>query len=192
MSGSSGSSNGAGGAGQDLVGTIGPELPIGTYEEALTWVGRESSVLFGPMPVNECRITTYVALLQDGNRSYWDPRAYESVWNGRPAPPGMLLTWLMPLCWHPDGVEQVLPLATRVPLPGRTLINVEIDTEFHRPVFVGDWLNRTEQVTAVSDQKRTRLGVGHFVNSTAHYRDQTGFEVATESMQLFRFEPGEN
>jgi acyl dehydratase len=175
----------------DSIDALGPTLPIGTYEEALTWVGRESSVLFSPMPVNECRIRLYLALLRDGNRTYWDPRAMESVWAGRPAPPGMLLVWLMPLCWQPDGVEQVLPLATRVPLPGRTLINVETDTEFHRPVFVGDRLNRVETVTGVSERKRTRLGVGHFVNTVANYRDQAGVEVATEAMQLFRFEPGE-
>lgn len=176
----------------DSIDALGPTLPIGTYEDALAWVGRESSVLFAPMPVDECRIRLFVAPLRDGNRTYWDPRAMESVWAGRPAPPGMLLTWLMPLCWHPDGVEPVLPMVTRVPLPGRTLINVETDTEFHRPVFVGDWLNRVETVTGVSEQKRTRLGVGHFVNSVARYRDQAGVEVATESMQLFRFEPGES
>ena len=184
--------DGVGGdAGLDVVGAIGPKLPIGTYEEALTWVGRESTVLFSPMPVNECRIKTFVALLQDGNRSYWDPRAYESVWSGHPAPPGMLLTWLMPLCWHPDGAEKLLPLLTRVPLPGRTLINVETDTEFHRPVFIGDRLNRVERILGVSEEKRTRLGVGHFVSSVAHYRDQAGVEVATESMQMLRYEPGE-
>jgi acyl dehydratase len=176
-------------AGADTIDVSGPDLPIGTYEDALAWVGRESSVLFAPLPVEESRIRLFVAPLRDGNRTYWDPRAMESVWAGRPAPPGMLLTWLLSLCWHPDRIEPVLPMVTRVPLPGRTLINVEIDTEFHRPVFVGDRLNRVERITGVSEEKRTRLGVGHFVNSVAHYRDQSGIEVATESMQLFRFEP---
>jgi acyl dehydratase len=165
---------------------VDPQLPRGTYEEALTWVGRERAVQFAPMPVNEVRITLFVSMVRDANPAYWDPKSVP-VWAGRPAPPGMLLTWMMPLGWHPHGTKKVLPMCTEVPLPGDTLINVENETRFHRPIFVGDHVNVVDKVVSVSEEKQTRVGPGHFVETVATYRNQAGQLLATETLRLLRY-----
>lgn len=167
-----------------------PQLPRGAYEEALSWVGRERTVQFAPMAVNETRTKLFAAMLQDPNPSYWDPASTAATWGGVPAPPGLLISWLMPMGWRPDGAEKVLPMCTEVPLPGDSLINVENDTEFRRPIFLGDHLNVVDKVVSVSPEKETRLGPGHFVQTEATYRNQSGAVVAVETLRLLRFSAG--
>jgi acyl dehydratase len=166
---------------------VDPQLPTGTYEEALTWVGRERTVQFAPMPVNETRIKLFASMIRDPNPAYWDPEPVAPVWIGRPAPPGMLITWMIPMGWRPCGAKKVLPMCTEAPLPGDSLINVENETRFHRPVFVGDHINVVDRVVSVSEEKRTRLGPGHFVETVATYRNQAGHLLATETLRLLRF-----
>src|SRR4051794_27981513 len=94
---------------------VDPQLPRGTYDEALTWVGRERTVQFAPMPVNETRVKLFASMLRDANPAYWDPASTAAIWGRAPAPPGLLISWLMPMGWRPDGTEKVLPMCTEVP-----------------------------------------------------------------------------
>jgi acyl dehydratase len=163
-------------------------LPRGTYEEALGWVGRRRDLAVADGPIDGPMIRWYSSLLEDGNPSYWDEGWATERWGGMPTPFGLLLTWMMPLPWTPLGGDTTTVLATQVPLPGSTLINVGMSTVHHRPILVGERLGLREEVVKVSPEKRTRAGVGHFVVTAGTFLvgDE---EVATHTNTLLRFEP---
>lgn len=163
------------------------DLPLGTYEEALTWVGRERSVQFAEVPVNWPMIKVFASLIEDGNPAYWDEEMARSLWGGVVSPPAMLHAWLMPLQWRPQGADACTTLAAMVPLPGNTLINVSVETVYSCPMREGAHLNLTERILSVSPEKRSRLGPGHFVKSLGIYRDERGHELARHTNALFRY-----
>ncbi len=140
---------------------------------------------FAEVPVNWPMVKVFAALVEDGNRAYWDEN---NAWGGIIAPPGMLHVWLMELQWSPDGVGTPYPLCAMVPLPGDTLINTRTRTVFHAPMRVGDRLNMTERVESVSPEKTTRLGRGHFVTTLASYRNQHGDLLGEHTNVLLRYE----
>ncbi|EUA75199.1 metal-binding domain of MaoC dehydratase family protein [Mycobacterium xenopi 4042] len=90
------------------------------------------------------------------------------------APPALLMGWLIPPPWLPTGEPRRASIALRVPLPGTTFINAANDAEFPLPIVEGDRLTVIEQVVSVSPEKRTRLGVGHFVETLETYTRQDG------------------
>jgi acyl dehydratase len=161
----------------------------GSYEEGCKLLGVRSPVNFGPLPVETCRIAAYCALIEDANPSYWDQELSVRQW-GRPvAPPGMLQTWTLPAPWTPAGATKPDFMLMNVPLPGSSLINVSTEIVYHRPIYVGETLNFWDVATEISDEKETRLGIGHFVTTVAHFQNATGEPVATVTNVQFRFEP---
>jgi acyl dehydratase len=161
----------------------------GTYEEAKALVGKRSPVNFGTHPVSEARIAQYCALIEDANPSYWDAALSVQLW-GRPiAPPAMLQSWTMPLPWLPGREVELDFMLLKLPLPGTTIINVSTETLYHRPVYVGETVNFWDVATEISEEKTTRLGVGHFVTTVATYQNETGEKVATCTNVQFRFTP---
>jgi uncharacterized protein len=164
----------------------------GTYEDAQSWIGYTQEIEFGVVPVNEGMIKTFAALLEDGNPSYWDEDIAGRIWGGLISPPAMLHVWLMPLNWtpKPSPTTRVSSLSILVPLPGDTIINSSTDTRYFRPIRAGDRLNFVEQVTAVSPQKKTRLGTGHFVTTVGTYRTQAGKLVAVHTNVAVRYRSG--
>jgi acyl dehydratase len=162
----------------------------GTYEEAKALIGKRSPVNFGTHPVSEARIAQYCALIEDANPSYWDAALSAQLW-GRPvAPPAMLQSWTMPLPWLPGREVELDFMLLKLPLPGTTIINVSTETLYHRPAYVGETLNFWDVATEISEEKTTRLGVGHFVTTVATYQNEAGEKVATCTNVQFRFTPG--
>lgn len=161
----------------------------GPSSEGRTWVGRGSERV-APYPVNEAQIGYYCSLVEDANENYWDRDAAERRHGSIISPPGMLIVWSFPLPWTPEGAPDHSPfLGLEVPLPGRTLINVGTDTTFHAVMRVGDELHFRERVSAISDEKRTALGVGHFVTTITKVTNQDNVPVATHENVLYRYEP---
>jgi acyl dehydratase len=161
----------------------------GTYEEAKALIGQPSPVNFGTHPVSEVRIAQYCAMIEDANPSYWDAALSARIW-GRPvAPPAMLQTWALPLPWLPGRTVEMDFRLLSLPLPGTTIINVSTEILYHRPVYVGETLNFWDVATEVSEEKTTRLGVGHFVTTVAFYQNEAGEKVATCTNVQFRFTP---
>ena len=163
------------------------DLPLGSEDEGLSWVGHVAPRRPCEDVVNHAQIKNFCALVQDASPWYWDEAAATSRWGGILAPPGMLMVWSMPLPWRPDGPPPPPSIATRIPLPGDTLINVVTDSEFHRPAIVGDQLFVEEEITSVSPEKRTSLGTGHFVTTTMRYTNQREEPVGTQVNTMFRF-----
>jgi acyl dehydratase len=67
---------------------------------------------------------------------------------------------------------------------------VSTETLYHRPAYVGETLNFWDVATEISEEKTTRLGVGHFVTTVATYQNEAGEKVATCTNVQFRFTPG--
>jgi acyl dehydratase len=165
-------------------------LAFGTYEDALRMVGVTSEPRTAGTVVSAGRIQMFAATVRDGNPSYWDAEFAARTWGGLLAPPGLLMGWLTPPPWEPTGRPPVSAIALRVPLPGTTFINATNEAEFPLPIVEGDLLTVAEQVVSVSPEKRTKLGVGHFVETLDTFTRQDGAVVARNRNTLFRFTPG--
>lgn len=165
------------------------QLAFGSYEDALGMVGAKSEPRTAATPVSGARIQLFAAMVHDGNRSYWDAEFARETWGGLLAPPALLMGWLIPPPWQPTGRPPAASVVLRVPLPGTTFINAANDVEFLRPIVEGDVLTAVEELVSVSPEKRTRLGVGHFVETLETYTRQDGAVVATCRNTLFRFTP---
>ena len=174
---------------QDPRNQVGYQLTFGTYEDALRMVGAASEPRTARTAVSGARIQLFAAMVHDGNRSYWDAEYAREKWGGLLAPPGLLMGWLIPPPWEPGGRAPAASVVLRVPLPGTTFINAANDVEFLEPIVEGDVLTVVEELVSVSPEKRTRLGIGHFVETLETYRRQDGAVVATCRNTLFRFTP---
>lgn len=166
------------------------QLTFGTYEDALRMVGAASAPRTARTQVSGARIQLFAAMVHDGNRSYWDAEFARQKWGGLLAPPALLMGWLIPPPWEPEGRPPAASVVLRVPLPGTTFINAANDVEFLEPIIEGDLLTVVEELVSVSPEKQTRLGVGHFVQTLETYRRQDGTVVARCRNTLFRFIPG--
>ena len=162
-------------------------LEYGTYEDALKMVGKPGNRVVAEFSVNWEMIKVFCALEEDGNPSFWDEEYANKQWGGIIAPPGLLLTWGMSLQWHPDKERQHYFVAMKVPLPGDTLINVGTTTELHRHLYLGDRIAAEDRLIDVSEEKRTRLGVGHFLTTQANFFNQKDELIAVQTNQLFRY-----
>jgi hypothetical protein len=61
--------------------------------------------------------------------------------------------------------------------------------EYRRYLREGDLLSVTTRIAKVSDEKKTALGVGRFVDEEMTYRDASGAEVARMTFRLLKFKP---
>ena len=167
------------------------EFAFGTYEEALRTVGVTTEPRYAGTAVSAARIQHFAVMVRDANPSYWDDEFASRVWGGLLAPPALLMGWLIPPPWLPGAQPRVPSIAVRVPLPGTTFVNASNEVELLAPIIEGDRLSVVEEVVSVSPEKRTRLGVGHFVETQDTYRNAADTPVATSRNTLFRFTPGD-
>ena len=165
------------------------EFAFGTYEDALRMVGTRTEPRFAGTAVSGARIQHFASMVRDPNPSYWDPEFARSAWGGLVAPPALLIGLLMPPPWVPGGRPPTASIAVRVPLPGTAIINASNDAEFLIPVLEGDMLSLVEEVASVSPEKKTRLGIGHFIETTETYCRGDVSIVARCTNTLFRFTP---
>jgi acyl dehydratase len=162
-------------------------LSFGTYEEARAWVGRKSEARACEDEINWPAIKQFCSLVQDANPNYWDEGTARRRFGAIISPPGMLMVWQMRRRWSPSGPVEEPMLATWVPLPGDTIINISTDSEFFRPMKAGDRLTVEEEVVGITPEKRTRIGTGHFITTLSTFRNQDGELAARNRNVLFRF-----
>jgi acyl dehydratase len=171
----------------DVKDGTGFNMRFGTYEDAIKRIGTKTEAAFGEVEVNSAMIKIYCSYIEDGNPSYWDKEFAEKQWGGVITPPGIFQSWVASLQWHPDGEKKHELLLFSTPLPGDKVINSSTEMEFYRPVKVGEHINSVEELVAVSKEKTTRLGTGHFITTVTTYRNQTGEKVAKATNTLFRY-----
>ena len=149
-------------------------LAYGVYDDAVKMLNKPGEKVVAEFSVNWEMIKIYCSMVEDSNASYWDEDYANKQWGGIVAPPGLLLTWAMALQWHPHKEREHYFIAMKIPLPGDTLINVATDTEFH-------------ELIDVSEEKKTRLGVGHFLTTKAKFFNQRDQLIAEQTNSLFRY-----
>lgn len=165
------------------------EFAFGSYEDALQMVGMRTEPRHAGTAVSGARIQHFAAMVRDANPSYWDTEFAQRVWGGLVAPPALLTGLLMPPPWTPSGERPTASIAIRVPLPGVAIINAANDVEYLVPILEGDRLSVVEEVVSVSPEKKSRLGVGHFIETLETYYRGDGTMVATSRNTLFRYFP---
>lgn len=162
-----------------MAGGYTPPFAFGTAEDGRRWIGRRSEPRLAEVAVGEAMIRYYCSLVEDGNPSYWEDGV---------SPPGLLMTWGFPLQWRPGDPAGASLFGFEVPLPGQHIINVSTDTEFLEPLRVGDRVSVVHEVLDVSEEKRTRLGRGHFVTTLSTYSREDGTVAARNTNVVYRYD----
>lgn len=167
------------------------EFAYGTYQDALRMVGTRTEPRYAGTAVSGARIQHFASMVRDANPAYWDAAFAERVWGGLVAPPALLTGLLMPPPWVPTGQPPTASIAIRVPLPGNAIINASNEAEYLTPILEGDRLSVVEEVASVSQEKTSRLGVGHFIETLETYCRTDETVVATIRNTLFRYTPAD-
>jgi hypothetical protein len=163
-------------------------LRFGTYEQARAMIGARSATVVSQYPVSLFAIQYYCAAMQDPNAAYWDQKTAEVCFGGFTAPPGMLQSWTVPLPWHPESTPGLNTISILVPLPGDRPINVSNEIEYFQPLRIGDMVSYFDQLVDVSEEKTTRVGIGHFITTIGEYRNQNDQLIAKSTNILFRYQ----
>src|SRR5437764_53081 len=120
--------------------------------EVQALIGRELPSTPAPVAVERSLVDHWLEVYEDANPLYWDDEyARQSEWGGIVAPPGMLLTWTIPMYWTPE-TGPVDREAGQIHFKLKRLLDVPIgivaDTriEWYVPVRLGDRLTWSETV----------------------------------------------
>ena len=147
-------------------------------------------------PVNQPMIRHWCDAVGDRNPVYTDPEfAARSVHGTVVAPPTMLQAWIMPgLGPRPEPsagarhpLWEVLRLLDEAGFT--SIVATNCTQEYARYLRPGDELTVTSEIESISDEKKTALGLGHFIDQRMTYRDQRGEVVASMRMRLLKFRP---
>jgi hypothetical protein len=159
-----------------------------------------SETTVGPDPVNQPMIRHWTAAFEDHNAVYTDPElAARSRFGQIVAPPMMLQTWTL-------AAPIITGIAERggapTPLQGDSPLMVfdaagftgtlasNSDFEIERYVHLGEVVSASTQFESITEEKRTRLGPGHFVTWLTTYTDSTGAVVGRQRFRVLKFKPG--
>lgn len=166
-------------------------------EQLQALVGKSNGEpIVGPDPVNAPMIRHMVEALGDRNPIYVDDEAARAAGHdGIVAPPTMLQTWYMQGLRRDQGPPQgsgawqtALRLLDEAGYSSTVAVNCE--QEYFRYLRPGDRMTVTGVLDAVSEEKQTALGAGHFVTSKEEYRNHDGELVATHMWRILKFKPG--
>lgn len=143
-------------------------------------------------PVTEAAIRIWCDAVGDDNPAYQDPDwATASPWGGIVAPATSLNMWTLPGNRRSHRHAESLDLVNEV-LAERGFTSVAaVQTEhtYVRPLRPGDHLEQFPSIGAVSDEKSTRLGRGHFVDLVSEYRTLAGEPVGRVVLRMLRWNP---
>ena len=162
-------------------------------------VGRPiGSPSVAPDAVNQPMIRHWAAALEDQNPVYTDPAfAARSRFGGIVAPPLMLQTWTMP-------TPKITGIAARGGSPTESTSNpltplddagfiatLATNSEFEivRYLRIGEVVTSTMVIESISEEKKTRLGPGHFVTWVTTFRDERGDVVGRQTFRILKFKP---
>jgi 3-oxo-4,17-pregnadiene-20-carboxyl-CoA hydratase alpha subunit len=158
-------------------------------------IGRDEEPFAARDAVNPAMIRHWCDAVDDRNPVYTDPDfAAKSLHGGVVAPPTMLQAWTMqglrrhaPDAGPPGPIGQVMRLLDAAGYTSVVATNCR--QEYRRYLKPGDWLSVSTRVVSVSDEKRTALGAGRFVDEEMTYRDASGEEVARMTFRILKFKP---
>jgi uncharacterized OB-fold protein/acyl dehydratase len=152
------------------------------------WVGRTGEPQVAGDAVDQPRVRRWVDAIDDANPCYVDAGfAARSVHGRMVAPPALLALWAQ--AGQPDGPPaRVLSLLEEAGFASAVAVNCELDIV--RYVHTGEVLQRAQALSAVSEERESTLGVGHFVTTRDRYTTTSGDHVGDVVVRLFAFTPG--
>ena len=176
-----------------------PQSEASTLEAMRALIGRPMGPpSVAPDPVNQPMIRHWAAAFEDHNPVYTDAqRAASSRFAGIVAAPMMLQTWTMP-------TPKISGIAARGGSPVESTTNplaaldeagfiatlaTNSEMEIVRYLRLGELVTSTMAIESVSDEKRTRIGRGHFITWVTTYRDGQGEVVGRQTFRILKFIP---
>jgi uncharacterized OB-fold protein len=160
--------------------------------QARTWIGKPANApSVARDAVNLPMIRRWCEAMGETNPIYIDEAAAKAAGHpGIVAPPAMLDVWAMP-AYRPGGRTEaegmaVLNLFDAAGYTGVVATNVR--QEYNRYLTIGDVVTSTPAVADVSDEKRTGLGIGHFV-TLAYDFTVDGEPVGRMTFRVLKFKP---
>jgi acyl dehydratase len=143
-------------------------------------------------PVTLSSIRIWCDAVGDDNPAYQDPEwARTSRFGGVVAPATTLNMWTLPgnrsahrLRTPLQEVEEIL-----FERGFTSVAAVDSQQRYLRPLRPGDHLQQVQSIAAVSAEKRTALGRGHFVDLLSEYSTLEGEPVGTVLLRMLRWDP---
>jgi uncharacterized OB-fold protein len=162
-------------------------------ERMKAWVGRTGDAQVARDPVNEPTIRRWVDAFEDDNPCYVDADfAARSIHGHLVAPPAMLDVWDKQgqrSRRHPGNPQaNVLTMLEEAGFTSTVAVNSEL--ELVRYVRPGETLRSVQTLEAVSDEKETALGTGHFVTTRYRYTTTADEHVGNVVFRVLKFKPG--
>ena len=162
-------------------------------EKVQAMVGRESDLQVCKDEVDKAMIRHWCEAMEDGNPLYTDEAyAKESRYDGIIAPPQMVQAFSTPALW-PKKEGKPDPFAQAVKMMGEAgyfgIVATTTSQEYMNPMRPGDQLSFKVKLAAVSPEKTTRIGTGHFVKAEYTYMNQNQDVVCLQSFTVLTFKP---
>ena len=166
----------------------------GVFEELQAMVGQESELQLCKDEVNKAMIRHWCEAMEDGNPVYTDEEvAKQSKYGGIIAPPQMVQAFSTPPLW-PKKEREPDPFAKAVRMMADAgyfgIVATTTTQEYFVPMRPGDHLRFKVKLAAVSPEKTTRIGTGHFVTAEYTYVNQKDEVVCVQSFTVLTFKPG--
>jgi uncharacterized OB-fold protein/acyl dehydratase len=146
--------------------------------------------------VNQAMVRHWCDAMQDANPNYTNADdAAKSVHGTVVAPPTMLNAWTMlGLVDRSDFTSANDPMAAvlrELDAAGySSVVATNSEHEYERYLKLGDVISGTVEVTEISEEKQTALGIGHFMTTETEYHDQDGESVGRMRFRILKFRPG--
>lgn len=143
-------------------------------------------------PVNLPTIRRWCAAMGERNPAYLDENSAAARANGGIiAPPAMLEVWTM-RGFHNDGSTEsglLLGIGQMDAAGFKSVVATNLAQEYVRELRLGDLLTQRVTFAGVSDQKKTALGTGHFLDYTYEFTDQAGAVVGRMRFRILKYRP---
>ncbi len=167
--------------------------PVPTWLAALrTRCGELAApVRTAPDPVNVPMIRRWCEAMGERNPLYLDETyARASAHGGLVAPPAMLEVWTMQR-FRPDAElpRPLLGLDDMDAAGFTAVVATDLEQEYLRYLRPGDLVTQRVFLQGVSDEKRTALGAGHFLDYRYEFMDQHGEPVGRMHFRILKFRP---
>jgi hypothetical protein len=143
-----------------------------------------------PDPVNVPMIRRWCEAMGETSRLYRDQASAQRP-NGQGviAPPAMLEVWTMGR-YRADGKRErgnLLGIDELDAAGFTSVVATNLEQTYLRDLQPGDLLTEQVLLESVSDEKRTALGVGHFLDYSYRFTDQHGALVGTMRFRILKF-----
>ena len=163
------------------------------YTRALAHLGKAATLpVTARDPVNAPMIRRWCEAMGEENPMFTDPAAAAAQgFTGVACPPAMLEVWTMSR-YRPGGrlAEESIPVLTLFDEAGYTgVVATNIEQDYDRYLVEGDVVSYTSIVDEISPEKRTGLGIGHFVTIRYEFVDADGAPVGRMLFRVLKFKP---